>query len=293
MPIVLAAGVATAVLLFGMFRVVLHRVVADQLQTAVTQIPGCTGVRYRSLTIPYLSLQCDVQDALLLFAGIGDAIPVQTLQIRRFRPGKPFPRMLETAVRGLVLDARQPALAPLRETLRSLALEALSVDGELQWTREGANGERWRVDLTLQSAGIAKVAVNLDLDKVNPQGVALALASPVNWLLVLPPVQLVAARGRYEDQGWSGRLLQRTARRQGRSPEEVREAIVENLEVQARAARAPEVRGFWQALADFSRRPDHLSFQTRLPHPLPLGQLLWMQEPAPIVRALALEVKRH
>jgi hypothetical protein len=289
--LLLAAGLAAAVLLFGVFRVVLHRVVAEQLQTAVRQIPGCTGVRYRSLTIPYLSLQCEVRDARLLFAHMNDTVPVQSLHIRRFRPGTPFPRALAADVRGVVLDARQPALAPLRNDLRTLALERLTLDGKLQWIREGEKVEHWRVTLILQAVGTGKMVFGVDLDKVNPRGVALALESPVNWLLVLPSMELVAAGGRYEDRGWVERVLTTAARRQGRSPEEVRKALVERFEARSLAARAPVVQAFWQALADFSRRPGGLLFQTRLPRPLPLGQLLWMRDPAAIVRGLALEVE--
>ena len=291
--ILLAAGLAAAALLFGAFRMVLHRVVADQLQIAARQIPGCNGMRYRTLTIPYLSLQCDVRDVRLLFAGMDDTIFVQALHIRRFRPGTPFPRILEAAVRGVVLAAGQPALAPLEEDLRTLALDTLTLDGTLQWTREGEKEERWRVALALQAAGTGKMAFRLDLDKVNPRGVALALESPLNWLLVLPPMALVAAGGRYEDRGWVERVLSTTARRQGRSLEEVRKAFVKTFQARSQAARAPEVRAFWQALADFSRRPGRLSFQTRLPRPLPLGELLWMRDPAAIVRGLALEVETH
>lgn len=287
----LAAGLAAAVLLFGIFRVVLHHVVADQLQAAVRQIPGCTGVQYRSLTIPYLSLQGEIRDARLHFAHPNDSVPVQVLYIRRFRPGTPFPRALAVDVRGVVLDARQPLLAPLRDDLKALALERLTLEGMLQWTREGEKVERWRVTLALQAAGTGKVVVGVDLDKVNPRGVALALESPVNWLLVLPSMELVAAGGRYEDQGWVEQVLAMAARRQGRSPEAVRKAVVEGFQARSRAARAPVVQVFWQTLADFSRRPGRLLFQTRLPRPLPLGQLLWMQDPAALVRGLALEVE--
>ena len=289
----LVAGIVTGVVLFGIFRVALHRVVADQLQAAVTQIPGCTGIRYRSLTIPYLSLECEVQDAVLLFAGVADAIPLGTLHVRRFQPGSPFPRVLEAAVRGAVIHARQPALAPLRDSLQTLAIETLTLDASVRWAREGEETERWRMGLDLQSAGFGRAVFAFRLDKVNPEGVALALEKPVNWFLVLPPMKLVAASGRYEDRGWVERLLTVAARRQGRPPEEVQKALAQNFQVRAQGAREPVVRAFWQALEDFSRHPGRLAFQTRLSRPLPLGQLMWMRETEAVVRGLALEVTTH
>ena len=56
-----------ALMLFGMYRLVLHRVAARQLQAAARQIPGCTGLDYASLRIPYFSLQCEVHDSVLRF----------------------------------------------------------------------------------------------------------------------------------------------------------------------------------------------------------------------------------
>jgi hypothetical protein len=61
--------------------------------------------------------------------------------------------------------------------------------------------------------------------------------------------------------------------------------------MRAATARDPAVQAFWHAVADFSRQPDRLVFETRLPRPLPLGRLLWLRSPEDVVRNLALEVR--
>jgi len=275
-----------AALLFGLFRVVLHQTIARHLQETVQAIPGCTGIRYDKIAIPYFSLQCQIHGASLLFAGTTEEIPLQTIQIRRFRPGKRLPRALEAALYDVRLDARQPLMAPLREPLQRLGYHTLRGDLQIQWERRGENKEAWAIDLTLRVAEAGGLNLSIRLDKVSAEGVAMALASPLNWLLVLPPVELVQGSCAYEDQGLFERALTDAAREQKRRPEQVREALSQNLRSRAQTEKDPRVQAVWRSLEIFCRNPKRITLQTRLSRPIPLGQLLWMRQPSEFIRAL-------
>lgn len=284
-------AVVMAAVLFGLFRLVLYRVIAHQLQTAATQIPGCTGMRYDTLSIPYFSLQCDLQNVVLLFANPDDSITARSLSVGRWRTGKVLPRALDVTIHDLLLDARHPVLAPLRHHLLALDLDKLTISADLSWMREGAQEELWTVKALLEIAETAQISIALLLDKVNARGVALALENPVNWLLVVSAARLVTANGRYEDRGLLGRAVEAAAHRQGRRPEEIRRAVMRETGRRARAAQEPQVRTFWRVLSDVSRQPVPLMFETRLMQPLPLVRLLWVRRLEDAVRSLNLEVR--
>ena len=278
-----------AALLFGLFRVVLHQTIARHLQETVQAIPGCTGIRYTELTIPYFSLQCQIHGASLLFAGTAEEIPLQTIHIRRFRPGGRLPRALDAALYGVRIETRLPLMAPLREPLQRLGYHTLTGDLQIQLERRGENKEAWAIDLTLRVAEAGGLTLSIRLDKVNADGVAMALASPLNWLLVLPPVELVQGSCDYEDHGLLARTLADAAREQKRRPEQVREALLEYLRRQAQSAKKPGVQAVWRSLEVFCRNPRRIKLQTGLSRPIPLGQLLWMRQPSAFIGGLAIE----
>lgn len=287
----MALLLATA-LLFGLFRLALHQVVARQLQAAATQIPGCTALRYDALTIPYFALQCDVQNPEWRFDAAGDSISARILQVRRFRPGRTLPRILDITVEGLVLDVRRPILADLRPTLQPLGFDRVTVNADLSWVREGDPQGSWAVDAALQILDGGQARVSVRMDKVNIRGVALAVKNPLNWLMVLPAMELVAASGAYEDRGLLGRAIGAAARRNKQPPDEMHRTIAKELQIRGQSAQDMRVRAFWQALAAlFTRPPAPLTFEARLRRPLPLSRLLWVRTPADAVRALNLEVR--
>ena len=260
---------AAAALLFGLYRVVLHQAVA--------------------LFIPYFTLQCRLQQAVLLFAGPKNEIRVETLHVRKFRPGEAMPRRLDSAAYGVTVPAGHPLMAPYQELLRMLGYTLLRGDLEIRWIRQGKGGqESWAVDLGLKVEKAGDASIALRLDKVNPQGVRLALETPFHWLLVLPAVELTSAACRYDDRGLFDRGLAATARAQGKRPQDVRATLTRDLHERAQKAQDPGVRAFWRTLADFSRHSAGMAFETRLSEPLPLGRLLWMRTPADVVRGLAL-----
>jgi hypothetical protein len=278
-----------AALLFGLFRVVLHQTIARHLQETVQAIPGCTGIRYEKIAIPYFSLQCQIHGASLLFTGTAEEIPLQTIHIRRFRPGDRLPRSLEAAFYGVRLEARQPLMAPLRESLQRLGYHTLTGDLQIQWERRGENKEAWAIDLALRVAEAGGLTLSIRLDQVNADGVAMALANPLNWLLVLPPVELVQGSCDYEDQGLFERALTDAAREQKRRPEQVREALLQNLRSRVQTEKDPRVQEVWRSLEIFCRTPKRITLQTRLSRPIPLGQLLWVRQPSEFIRALGVE----
>ena len=279
----------TAALLFGLFRVVLHHTIARELQETVQTIPGCTGIRYDALTIPYFSLQCEIHGASLLFAGTAEEIPLQTIHIRRFRPGDRLPRALDAAFYGVQIETRQPLMAPLRQPLEDLGYHVLTGDLQIQLERHGENKEEWALDLTLRVAEAGRLRLSIRLDKVSAEGVAMALANPLNWLLVLPPVELVQGSCDYEEQGLFERALMNAAREQNRPPEQVREALLQNLRRQAQSEENPAVQAVWRSLETFCRNPKRITLQTRLSRPMPLGQILWIRQPNDFIRGLGVE----
>jgi hypothetical protein len=281
--------VTIAALLFGLFRVVLHHTIARQLQETVQTIPGCTGIRYDELAIPYFSLQCKIHGASLLFAGTAEEIPLQTIHIRRFRPGDRLPRALDATFYGVQLKTRQPLMARLRQPLEGLGYHVLTGDLQVQLERRGEKKEDWAIDLTLRVAEAGRLTLSIRLDKVSAEGVAMALANPLNWLLVLPPVELVQGSCDYEDQGFFERALMNAAREQKRRPEQVREALLQNLRRQAQSEKNLEVQAVWRSLETFCRNPKRITLQTRLSRPLPLGQLMWMRQPSDFIRGLGVE----
>ena len=282
---------AVAALLFGLFRWGLQRTVARQIEASVRTIPGCTGIRYSRLNIPYFSLQCRIHDAALLFDGDAGDIALQMIHIRRFRPGGRLPRVLEAALHGVHLKSSHPLTASLQPWLQRLGYDALTGELQIQWVRQGEKPERWEVDLTLAVADAGDMRLAFRWDKVNMQGVALALDNPLNWLMVLPPIELIDATVTYRDQGLWERLLIDIARQEGRRPEDVRTDLIMALQRQARIENDPAVRAVWQSLERFCRQPGRIIFRTRLAQPLPLGQFLWMRQPEDVIRRLAMEAR--
>lgn len=286
--VVIAAAMAAA-LLFGLFRMALHHAVARHLQATVQLIPGCTGIRYDKLRIPYFGLQGQLHDATLLFARPDDDIPVARIHIRRLQPGTRLPRALDAAVQGFSLRTDHPLLGPLRSDLQALGYASLTGDVEMRWVRQGETRESWDLDLVLRVASAGELTVSIRLDKVNPEGVALALENPFNWFVVLPAVELVKAGASFKDLGLAERALTAAAHARGQRPEDFREALSRNLAMRAQQAGEPAEQAFWHALATFGRHPGSVGFGTRLPRPLPLGRLVWMRTPGDVVRGLALE----
>jgi hypothetical protein len=286
---VLILATISAALLFGLFRVVLHRTVARQLQATVQTIPGCTGIRYARLTIPAFTLQATIEEAALLFADAAEEIQLQTVHIRRFRPGDRLPIALDAAIGGFQIDRHQPLLAPLRQALQNLGYQKLTGDLHIRWERRGEDKTEWEIDLALRVVDAGAVALSTRLNKINADGVAMALDNPLNWLIVLPPVEWVQGKLTYEDDGLFDRLLIDAARRQGRPPPQVREALLQALERRLQTEKEPGVQAVWESLITFCRRPGQITLQTRLPRPKPLGQLVWVRQPRDVIRRLAIE----
>jgi hypothetical protein len=90
----------------------------------------------------------------------------------------------------------------------------------------------------------------------------------------------------YEDQGLFERALRNAAREQNRQPEQVRETLLQNLQRQAQREKKLEVQAVWRSLETFCRNPKRITLQTRLSHPIRLGQLLWMRQPSDFIRGL-------
>jgi hypothetical protein len=286
---VLILATISAALLFGLFRVVLHRTVARQLQETAQTIPGCTGIRYARLTIPTFTLQAKIEDAALLFADAAEEIQLQTVHIRRFRPGDRLPQALDAAIDGFQIDRHQPLLAPLRQALHDLDYQKLTGDLQIRLERRGDDKTEWEIELALRIVDAGTVALSTRLNKINADGVAMALDNPLNWLMVLPPVEWVQGELTYGDDGLFDRILIDAARRQGRPPEQVREALLQTLQMRLQTEKEPGVQAVWQSLITFCRQPGRITLRTRLPQPRPLGQLVWVRQPRDLIRRLAIE----
>jgi len=286
---VLILAAICAALLFGLFRLVLHRTVDRQLKETVQTIPGCTGIRYARLTIPTFTLQAKIEEAALLFADTAQEIQLQTIHIRRFRPGDRLPQALDAAIDGFQIDRRQPLLAPLRQALQDLGYQKLTGDLQIRLERHGEDKTEWEIDLALRIVDIGTVALSTRLNKINADGVAMALDNPLNWLMVLPPVEWVQGKLTYADDGLFDRILIDAARRQGRPPQQVRKAFLQALQMRLQTEKAPGVQAVWQSLITFCRHPGRITLQTRLSQPMPLGQLMWLRQPRDVIRRLAIE----
>jgi len=286
---VLILAAICAALLFGLFRLVLHRTVDRQLKETVQTIPGCTGIRYARLTIPTFTLQAKIEEAALLFADTAQEIQLQTIHIRRFRPGDRLPQALDAAIDGFQIDRRQPLLAPLRQALQDLGYQKLTGDLQIRLGRHGEDKTEWEIDLALRIVDIGTVALSTRLNKINADGVAMALDNPLNWLMVLPPVEWVQGKLTYADDGLFDRILIDAARRQGRPPQQVRKAFLQALQMRLQTEKAPGVQAVWQSLITFCRHPGRITLQTRLSQPMPLGQLMWLRQPRDVIRRLAIE----
>jgi hypothetical protein len=180
-------------------------------------------------------------------------------------------------------------VAPLEKSLRELGYPALTGDLELRWDRRGEKQEEWTVDLRIRVADAGEMVLSVRLDKVNAQGVALALENPFNWLLVLPAIELVAAQCDYRDKGLFERALLDAARKQGQRPEAVRKALLNHLRLRTQTEKDPHIQAVWRSTEAFCRHPERIILHTRLPRPVPLGQLLWIRQPRDLIRGLALE----
>ena len=204
---VLILATISAALLFGLFRVVLHRTVARQLQETAQTIPGCTGIRYARLTIPTFTLQAKIEEAALLFADAAEEIQLQTVHIRRFRPGDRLPKALDATIDGFEMDRHQPLLAPLRQALQNLNYRRLTGDLQIRLERRGEDHTEWEIYLVLRIVDAGTVALSARLNKINADGVAMALDNPLNWLIVLPPVEWLHGKLTYGDDGLFERIL--------------------------------------------------------------------------------------
>jgi hypothetical protein len=281
--------IAAAALTVGLLRVVLYQSIAGRLEALARSIPGCTGIRYAKLSIPLFELQCRLQNAVLLFEEPHDNIAVEAIHVRRFRPGASLPRILDARLTGVALNADHPLMASLTPQLQRLGYAVIKGNIELQWIRRGAKQETWDVDLMLQAANAGELTLSTRLEKVNAEGVVMALGAPLNWLLVLPAVELVSAQAAYLDEGLFRRAMAEAARRRGQRPEAVRRALLQRLEAEIQGEMNPGVRSFWQSAAAFSRQPGRFAVHTNLSQPVPLGQLLWSRQPRDVIQRLALE----
>jgi len=284
----LLAVVIVLGLIFGLYRLVLHERVARHLQFLAHSIPGCTGVRYSSLSLPFFSLQARLQNIRLDFAEGIAPMTAETVHIRRFRPGTPFPRVMDATLDGIDLDNAHPFL-PFGQALQDLGYATLRGDLHIQWKLSGENQEDWGVHLMLEMADMGKIALSFQLAKVNAEGVALALAQPYNWLLVLPAVELIDLQCDYRDDGLFDRAIRAAARAREQSPEAFREALQHRLQMQLASETDPRVQSVWQSLAAFCRQPGRIRLRTHLPRPIPLGQLWWVRRPQEFIQRLALE----
>jgi len=102
-------------------------------------------------------------------------------------------------------------------------------------------------------------------------------------------VEWVQGKLTYGDDGLFDRILIDAARKRGRPPQQIREALLQDLQMRLQTEKEPAVQAVWQSLIAFCRHPGHITLQTRLPRPRPLGQLLWVRKPRDVIRSLAIE----
>ena len=283
--IVMALG-----LIFGLYRLILHQSVARQVQLLARSIPNCTGIRYSRLKIPFFALQAQLQNVRLDFANGIAPITIDAIHIGRFRPGDRLPRILDVALDGVVAPSGHP-LVPFGQRLRELGYPIVRGDLHIQWTRRGTALDTWDLDLAFKMAEAGDMALVLNLAKVNIEGVFLALQKPVNWLMVLPSMELMAFRGSYRDRGVFERAVRVAARDQGQTPQALRAALQRQLQIEGQNEKDPHVRSVWQTLGTFVRHPGRIRLRTNLTAPIPLGQLWWLRRPRDVIRRLGLECR--
>jgi hypothetical protein len=247
-------------------------------------------MHYSSLSIPLFAVQARLRNVTLDFENGIDAITANAVHIRRFRPGNQFPRVLDVAMDGVVLNAAHPLL-PFGPKLRDLGYTMLRGDLHTQWERRGETQNVWDLSMVLKLAEAGELALSFQLAKVNAEGIALALAQPYNWLMVLPAVELIDFRGRYREGGLFERAVRALARTRGQTPEDFREALQQRLHLQAQRETNPAVQSVWQSLGAVFRHPDRIRLHTDLTRPVPLGQLLWLRHPRDIIQRLGLKCR--
>ncbi len=286
---VVLLAVMAAALLYGIFRVALHQTVSRHLQASIRNIPGCTGLRYDRLVLSHFSLECRIHRAALLFDDPRDAVPFEQIHIRRFRPGKPLPRQFDVLMEGFRLASSHPLATPLRPYLQGVVNHRLQGNVQIGWHRQSGSTAAWSLGLSAQIADLGDVQLAFRLDKVNANGVALALNNPLNWLMVLPGVELVGGRCLYKDQGLFNRILTNQADIQGRRPEQIRAAMRDDLQRRLDTEKNPGVQAVWRSLMLFCQDPGRIIISIRPPNPIPLGQLLWLRQPRDFIQRLAVE----
>ena len=289
-PAKLLISVMALGLIFGLYRLILHQNVARHVQLLARSIPSCTGIRYGRLKIPFFSFQAHLHRVRLDFANGIAPITIDAIHIRRFRPGDRLPRILDVAVEGVVAPSGHP-LVPFGQRLRELGYPVMRGDLHIQWTRRGTALDAWDLDLAFKMAEAGDMALALNLAKVNLEGVFLALQKPVNWLMVLPSMELMAFRGSYRDRGVFERAVRVAARDRGQTPQALRAALQHQLQIEEQNEKDPHLRSVWQALDAFVRHPGRIRLRTNLTGPIPLGQLWWLRRPRDVIQRLGLECR--
>jgi hypothetical protein len=283
--IVIALG-----LIFGLYRLILHQSVARQVQLLARSIPGCTGIRYGRLKIPFFSFQAHLQNVKLDFTNGIAPIAIGAIHLGHFRPGDRLPRILDVALDGVVAPSGHP-LVPFGPRLQELGYSMVRGDLHIQWTRRGTALDAWDLDLAFKMAEAGEMALGLNLAKVNLEGIFLALQKPANWLMVLPPVELMVFRGSYRDRGLFERAVRVAAHDRGQTPHALRGAMQYQLQVLRQNEKDPHVQSVWQALEAFVRHPGRIRLRTNLTDPTPLGQLWWLRRPREVIQRLGLECR--
>ena len=283
--IVMALG-----LIFGLYRLFLHQSVARHVQLLAQSIPNCTGMRYGRLKIPFFALQAHLQNVQLDFANGIAPITIDAIHIRRFRPGDRLPRILDVALDGVVAPSGHP-LVPFGPKLRELGYPLMRGDLHIQWTRRGTALDAWDLDLALKMAEAGDLALALNLAQVNLEGVFLALQKPVNWLIVLPSMELMAFHSNYRDRGLFKRAVRMAARDRGQTPQALLAVLQHQLQTEGQNEKDPHMRSVWQALEAFVRHPGRIRLRANLAGPIPLGQLWWLRQPRDVIQRLGLECR--
>jgi hypothetical protein len=124
-----------------------------------------------------------------------------------------------------------------------------------------------------------ELTLAVELGHLSVARLAAAAANPWQMPFTLAGSAMVQGDVRYADQGLGERLLHLAALRRGVPAEDLRQALVADLERRSRAAPSTPLGNLLAALRDFVARPGRIRIQAAPDAPVALGGLLWHPQP--------------
>ncbi|NOQ34387.1 MAG: hypothetical protein GQ569_00645 [Methylococcaceae bacterium] len=283
----LIIGIATIVVLTGGYagaKVYASQIAEKKIEKAVTKASKYAQINYENVSVNLLNQGVHISDVVVAPVNSKEKFYINEIIVHNFDKKSDIPILVDISLNGIKLDLKKLG-NDLKEINELGYKDQLSLNFAIKFNYDDQQKKLNLEKLTVGADEVGDIAISFQLGNFNLD------SKPLIAAIMNPQLALHSAKITYHDDSLTERLFKVAAKEDNMSVEDFKKRRIEKIQQQIDKEDDPFTKSALQEVIVFINNPKSFSISATPEKPLPLGNIMMINEPKDAVKLLNIKIK--